>query len=349
MRITLIAAFLVLILSSIILCAASGVIVSFAAPGAAFTYPFAINANGTVAGYFQDSHGITHGFLRDASSTLTIVDEPDADTTQPGRGTSIAAVNDLEQATGEYSCPNADGTLVVCGFVRDQLGNYTSFIVPNMLGTTPSSINNAGVIAGLYVPPSTNGFEFGFIRDAAGNITTFAPPHANAMNSVAMNASSQIAGSYRSDVDNGFHAFVRSASGNIKTFDGPQAVDTFATAINNDGTVVGNYYGSSGAAHGYFRTAQGTFTSFDVPGAGVQGTYPVGINAAGTIAGIYVDAKTVNHGFVRDPSGTITTFDAPNAGNKINFGTIPTCINRTGQIAGLFYTNDGRIRAFLRR
>jgi hypothetical protein len=335
--------------STLLLYAATGVIVSFGVPGAAVSYVYAINASGTISGTSIDSQSVAHGFLRDASSNFTSIDEPDADT-QPNRGTDVTGINDLGEVTGLYWCDDATGTSSACGFVRDQLGNYTSFVVPNAAATVGVSINNAGVIAGLYgIPNDTSGKQFAFIRDTSGNITTFLPTNANTMNIAGINASSQIAGSYRSDIDNNFHGFVRSASGNIKTFDGPQSVQTGTIAINNNGTVVGSFYTEAGLAHGYFRDAQGDFTSFDVPVAGNQGTYAAAINAAGTIAGYYFDAKSVIHGYVRDPSGAFTLFDAPNAGTKANLGTVPNCINRMGQIAGMFYTNDGRTRDFLRK
>jgi hypothetical protein len=56
--------------------------------------------------------------------------------------------------------------------------------------------------------------------------------------------------------------------------------------------------------HGFQRTASGTITSFDVPGAGTgtfQGSAGVNINTAGNIAGGYVDASNVIHGFLRTP------------------------------------------------
>ena len=327
--------------------AATGVIVSFGVPGAFVSYVYAINASGTISGTSIDSQSVAHGFLRDASSNFTSIDEPDAD---PNRGTDVTGINDLGEVTGLYWCDDTTGTASACGFVRDQLGNYTSFVVPDSAATVGVSINNAGVVAGLYgIPNDTSGKQFAFIRDASGNITTFLPPNANTMSVAGINASSQIAGSYRSDIDNNFHGFVRTASGNIKAFDGPQSVQTGVAAINNNGTVVGSFYTQAGLSHGYFRDAQGNFTSFDVPVSGNQGTSALAINAAGTIAGYYLDANSVIHGYVRDPSGAFTFFDAPNAGTKANLGTVPNCINRTGQIAGMFYTNDGRTRDFLRK
>ena len=58
---------------------------------------------------------------------------------------------------------------------------------------------------------------------------------------------------------------------------------------------------SQPAAHGNLRAPDGSFTTFDAPGAGTgpgQGTYVDGIDPAGTIAGSYVDASGASHGFL---------------------------------------------------
>ena len=76
--------------------------------------------------------------------------------------------------------------------------------------------------------------------------------------------------------------------------------------------------------HGFVRAADGTITTFDIPGAGTgafQGTFPGGINPAGTIPGTYTDSSGVNHGFVRARDGTVTTFDIPDAGTGSGQGT----------------------------
>src|SRR5580698_4527971 len=80
----------------------------------------------------------------------------------------------------------------------------------------------------------------------------------------------------------------------------------------------------------------GTFTSFDVPGAGTgahQGTFPFAITA-GVITGYYSDANSLNHGFLRNSSGTLTSFDVPDGVN----GTFALAINPAGVVAG--YYND---------
>jgi hypothetical protein len=49
------------------------------------------------------------------------------------------------------------------------------------------------------------------------------------------------------------------------------------------------------------RDKDGTITSFDVLGAGSNGTFPASINPRGEITGSYSDASNVSHGFLREP------------------------------------------------
>ena len=56
---------------------------------------------------------------------------------------------------------------------------------------------------------------------------------------------------------------------------------TLAVGINSAGTVAGYYLDSSGVYHGFVRTATGTFTSFDPPGAAT--TEALSINSAGPV------------------------------------------------------------------
>jgi hypothetical protein len=57
--------------------------------------------------------------------------------------------------------------------------------------------------------------------------------------------------------------------------------------INPSDTVTGLYADANLALHGFLRAADGTITTFDVPGAGTsffQGTQPLGINPERTTA-----------------------------------------------------------------
>jgi len=80
--------------------------------------------------------------------------------------------------------------------------------------------------------------------------------------------------------------------------------------------------------HGFLRVSNGTFTTFDAPGAaaGMIGTFPASINPAEAITGLH-GPEGGDHGnllsthfgksfrgnfrvFVRTPDGAFTTFDA---------------------------------------
>ena len=109
----------------------------------------------------------------------------------------------------------------------------------------------------------------------------------------------------------------------------------------------------SNVAHGYVRASDGTFTTFDAPGAGTgagQGTFAGDINPSGTIAGFYIDASGVNHGFVGTPSAFIT-FEAPGAGTGPGQGTLVATvsgINPLGAITGNYFDASNVFHGYVR-
>jgi len=130
------------------------------------------------------------------------------------------------------------------------------------------------------------------------------------------------------------------------TFDCPGAgtgalQGTGGISINKAGAIAGFCVlaGSGNVAHGFVRSASGTITLFDAPGAGTgknRGTFPISINTGGVITGMFSDTNSVYHGFVRAAGGTITPFDAPGANLSLDAGTIPTSINTAGTITGMY-------------
>jgi hypothetical protein len=90
---------------------------------------------------------------------------------------------------------------------------------------------------------------------------------------------------------------------------------------------------------GFSANAQeGTFVTFDAPGAGMEafsGTFPFAIDPAGAITGTSCSALFTCQGFLRAPDGTFTTFDTT--------ATYPSGINPEGAIAG-----SGSAGGFLR-
>ena len=94
----------------------------------------------------------------------------------------------------------------------------------------------------------------------------------------------------------------------------------------DNGVIVGRWFDAHQIAHGFLRSADGSFTSIEVSGA--VRSYAVAINNAGVIAGFYRGADSVPHGFVLS-QGVYSTLDFPGADD-----TIVLDINDRGQIAG---------------
>lgn len=124
---------------------------------------------------------------------------------------------------------------------------------------------------------------------------------------------------------------------------------TVPIGVNLAGTITGWYWDASGVAHGFLRSADGTYTTIDGPNA-PSGTLPVGINLFGAVAGFYNDADFVSHGFVRAPDGKFTTFEAPGADTNPAdaAGTLVSGINAFGAISGYYVDSNFIIHGYLR-
>jgi hypothetical protein len=247
-----------------------------------------INPAGAVTGFYSDSSGTMHGFLRAPDSIFTTFDAP-------------GAVNGTEflcciTPTGAIVGISFDANFVGHGFIRAPNGTFTAFDPPGSTFTFPSGVNPEGAISGAYFDVS--GVVHGFLRAPDGTITTFDVPGAvNGTAATGINPGGAITGFYV-DVNFLSHGFLRAPDGTITAFDPPGSVAPFGTepvAIDPRGAIVGNY-DDGVMLHGFLRAADGTFTNVDPPGS-VE-TIPSGINPAGNIAGSYGDANGVQHGFL---------------------------------------------------
>jgi hypothetical protein len=166
-----------------------------------------------------------------------------------------------------------------------------------------------------------------------------------------INAWGVIAGSYQS-ADTVFHGFLRGPGGQFITFQAPGADTTagsyngtYPSGINDLGTITGNYWDANGFSHGFLRSPNGNFTTFDVPGAGGYGTTPKAFNLEGAVVGIYTDSNYSFHAFLRSPDGKFTTWIGPDActgnGSEGCYGSGASNINVFGTIAGGFEDNSG--------
>ena len=150
--------------------------------------------------------------------------------------------------------------------------------------------------------------------------------------------------------------------GTFITFDAPGAATgpfqgTVAVSINPAGEILGYSFLSNGFMAAFLRNIDGTFNTFNVPGAllyaaAFSGEGPAGssLNPAAEATGGYVDPNFVVHGFVRDPEGAITTFDAPGAGTIVGSfqGTTPLAINPAGEVTGYYFDTNFFVHGFFR-
>ncbi|MGA2094785.1 MAG: chitobiase/beta-hexosaminidase C-terminal domain-containing protein [Candidatus Acidiferrum sp.] len=267
-------------------------------------------------------------------------------------------------AAGKPGRPQAAG----CGPAFTAF-TYTGAGTGLLQGTTVTGINAEGDITGIYI--TAPNIAHGFVRVAATDtITPFDAPGAGTSKNqgtfvTGIDAAGDVSGIY-ADSNNAYHGFVRaSGTGVITAFDVPGAPTgtghrgTIPTSINVSGTITGLYSDASAVRHGFIRSSAGSFTTFDVTGAGTtlgKGTIPVGINAGGDVTGFYTDTNGLAHGFIRRAStGTITApVDAPSAGTApsnggFTFGgTIALGIDTAGDIVGSYADANSVLHGYVR-
>ena len=345
----------------------------FDAPGAGTaagqgTFPSGINPAGAITGFIRDANLARHGFLRAPNGTFTMFDDPAAGTCSAscgtignGQGTRAYAISPAGTITGFFT----DTSAHCHGYMRAANGTFTQIDAPDAgtgpfpQGTFPSEftadgINPTGTITGFYVDASS--VQHGFVRATNGVITEFDPTGSILTNPNAIDAVGNITGFYF-DANFVGHGFLRTPDGTITSFDAPGADmtpgsgnGTFGVGLTPGGEIEGIFVDAAVVLHGFLRGPDGTFSTFDVPGAGTgpgQGTLPESNNTQGAIAGNYLDAGSVNHGFLLDQHGTFTVFDVPGTGTGAGQGTIPLGNSNPGAITGEYIDGGNVIHGFL--
>ncbi|HYM90357.1 MAG TPA: hypothetical protein VEW91_01840, partial [bacterium] len=210
--------------------------------------------------------GKAHGFML-AAGRFTTIDVP-------GAAESFAnGINNAGQIVGYYE----DAAKKEHGFML-AAGRFTTIDAPGATETSAYSINNSAQIVGSYKDAA--GIPHGFLL-AAGRFTTIDVPGVGTdyIGVFGINDAGQIVGHdgrgpYRGFVVKlesragvGSTPSARASSVTIATIDAPGAARTAALGINGAGQIVGHFMDAGGKFHGYLRTAGGTFTTFDAPGA----------------------------------------------------------------------------------
>jgi hypothetical protein len=171
--------------------------------------PDCLTDAGATVGYYVDSNGVAHGFVRAPGGIITEFNAPGAGT-GPNQGTTCSGINQLGTILGIY----VDSSNVNHGFERALDGTFTFINVPAAgtgpgQGTLPFSINASGAITGAYIDASN--VNHGFLLSSNG-ITTFDAPGAGTSpgqgtQGLCNNTADEITGVYL-DSNNTVHGFV---------------------------------------------------------------------------------------------------------------------------------------------
>ena len=279
-----------------------------------------------------------------------------------GQGTQAIGVNERGAIVGFY----IDATYAGRGFLRNPDGRFAKFDPVGSTYTYVYGLNREGAVTGFY--SDANSVFHGFQRTPDGEITTFDAPDAGTgagQGTITgdINDSGVIAGYYY-DAIGVAHGFVRAPDGKITSFDAPGAgtgvpsqgigqgtFPQFFSSLTPAGAITGFYVDANYLYHGFVRKPDGSFTSFEAPGAGTTfglGTISYSINPEGETTGPYYDANSVAHGFLHAPNGWMTTFDVSGAGTGAGQGTYPMGNNSPGAIQGYYVDASDVAHGFLR-
>jgi hypothetical protein len=283
----------------------------FDAPGAnqglgSGTFPSSINSRGAITGTFADAAGATRGFLRDCNHgssvnacekediTIITIDVPGAFSTTPTSINAEGAITGYYLAGGAnhgflWSCKRESGRKQC----EEEDSTYTTFDIPGVDGTYPTSINSAGTITGYSI--DFYNAPHGFVRGRDGIITNFDVPDSLTTQALSINPAGTITGNF-TDANQNILGFVRAADGNFTTFRAPDAINTFPTSINPGGAIAGGYLDVNNAFFVFLRAPDGRITKIASPLIGFSDA--VSINPAETIAGYYIGASGQVHGFL---------------------------------------------------
>src|SRR5208282_3924595 len=113
------------------------------------------------------------------------------------------------------------------------------------------------------------------------------------------------------------------------------------------GVITGWYSDANGFNHGFLRSPDGHFTTFDVPGVGGYGSFPVALNLEGATVGYYTDSNDLFHSFLRKPDGTFSTFLGPGQcdtnGSQGCYGSEDSNINAFGLSVGNYMDDTANL------
>lgn len=288
---------------------ADGTIATFDAPGAGTTgnqgtRPVAINAAGTVTGFYRDSKNAFHGFVRSSGGSIMNLDISGAGTAGY-QGTLPTAID----AAGDIAGLSFDSNGVAHGFLHAASGSVTSFDVTGagtgmLQGTFPIAMNSSGAIVGIYFDAKY--VLHGFSRGADGTLATLNAPGAGS--GVGISPSNAGIGEI------------------TQSFQG-----TGAVGINDAGAISGSYLDANSVTHGFVIAAPAAVpATFALTGSAVS------VNPGAVTGNTSTITVTPSGGFTGAVALTASVTASPTGAQDpptLSFGTT-TPVNISGATAG---------------
>jgi uncharacterized membrane protein len=274
-------------------------------PGfASVTSPLAINNRGDIVGYYDDSAGAIHGYLRPNGGAFIPVDFPGA------VATMAFTINDTGEIVGVYFDQNGfqhgfllrRGVFSTIDFPGAAQTRGVTFELGPGLGTAAYGLNRHGDVVGDYA--DSNEVAHGFLL-RHGQFSSFDAPGAQQSPGTEtlpaqINSFGDIVGGFRRAEFHDSHGFLLQ-DGQFTIIDEPEAAGVFgtiATGINDDGDIVGSFSGPTNNAYDFhgFALIQGQYIRIDVLGAFYTETYRINNNQ--DIVGGYADQARRVHGYI---------------------------------------------------
>jgi hypothetical protein len=230
------------------------------------TIPLGIDANGNVAGLYEDINQLQHAFVRSASGVIQEFEAPGAEAKACPKamagnpsyvwfcGTSAAGINATKGITGGF----VDSDDVMRGYVRSVSGDYTAFDAPDAgasgisgyVGTAGFGINSAGTIAGSYIDKSLliHGFVYTPNTQAA-TTTTLTASRASSVYREPVTLTAKVAAGSEPAPNGGSVTFAAGgkAIGTEKIVSGKAELTTTGLAVGAE-SITAVYAGVSGFA-----------------------------------------------------------------------------------------------------
>lgn len=278
-------------------------------PGAVFSIAVDINDSGQIAGRYQDTAGINHGFLF-SNGVYSPFDVPGA-----SGYTDAIGINSNGQIVGSYLLNKVSHSFLLSG------GTFTTIDPPGANGSGANGINRSGDIVGSYAQnilfspntAATNGTGHGFLLKG-GVFTTIDFPGATYTEAWKINDAGEIIGRYQTG-DGKYHIYLLSNGTFTSIPDVPGAVQpeifevggfnrnrdiaaTYCSSTPCPWGIQGLLKATTGIMHAFVLDG-GVYTTIDFPDA--IGTTAFGLNSFDDIVGAYIDSNGRIHGYLRTP------------------------------------------------